>query len=438
VEPVSPPRPRWVRGLVVAFVAFELAAAAVLVARNVADDETTSGGPGTPSATGQRLDSAARDTALRVSAVDRLLERRARAIRTRDRAGFVATLDASRPAFVTRQLAMFDALERVPIELWWYEVDAGDTAPPPDGYAGEAWAPKVTLKYSLRGFDAEPAEAPQYFTFVSSAAGWLVAADDDFAATGRRTARELWDFGPVVTVPGERALVLGHPGHDTLLRDVARHAAAAVPRVTAVWGTGWAQRVVVLVPATEEELAQILDDGGDLSRVAAVAVAGLRAQQDAVGNRVLVNPPNFRRLGATGRRVVLTHEVTHVASRDHGDGLPTWLVEGFADYVGYLGSGLAPRVVCQELAAEVRAGRIPRDLPTNAEFDGGNPRLAQTYEAAWLAVRLIAERLGRDGTAAFYRAAATTPLDLLLRDRLGVSRARFAADWRAYVKQTLG
>jgi hypothetical protein len=433
-------------------VVFELAAGALLVARDhgprtpAAARTTTS--PTTPARARDR--SADRAAALRAAAVDALLQRRAAAIRTRDRAAFVATLDRRETEFVRRQLAMFDALADVPLASWRYDV-ADDGAvgmedPHLRGYATEAWSPRTTLRYALRGFDDAPTAAEQYFTFVDDGGRWLTASDSDFdKTTDRRTARDVWDFGPVAVRHGLHSLVLGHPGHSALLRDVAAQADAAVPRVSAVWGDGWSRRVVVVVPETQRELAAILGDGTALDRIAAVAVAELPGDtgNHPVGNRVIVNPPNFRRLGTNGRRVVVTHEVTHVATRDFsGAGVPTWLVEGFADYVGYLGTGLGPRAICQELAADVRAGRIPRALPRDRDFAGTNPRLAQSYEQAWLATRLVAERAGQSGLVRFYRTVGTPgttdPVRGALRSVLGTTPEAFTASWRQYVRQTLG
>lgn len=432
-------RPRWVRALVAAFVAFELVAAVVLVR------QSRDGGEQPPTATqttGQRQDSGDKVALLRTVAVQGLLERRAHAIRTRDRTAFSATLDFKARDFAQRQLAVFDALAAVPLESWRYDVDPEDTARVRDDRgADEAWAPRVTLRYRLRGYDDSDAASDQFFTFVRRGQRWLVAADDDFARDGRRTARHLWDFGTVSVVRGDAAMVLGHPGTHAFLRDVARHADDAVPRVTAVWGRAWPERVVVLVPATQDETGAILGDDGDLSRIAAVSVAELpgRRGDRPSGNRIVVNPPNFRRLGNTGRRVVMTHEVTHVATRDAGAvGVPTWLVEGFADYVGYLRSGLPARTICQELARDVRAGRAPTALPKDTAFDGGNTALAQAYESAWLAVRLVGERLGQRGLVRFYRTALTAGTATAFADVLHLTEQRFVALWRDYVRQTLG
>jgi hypothetical protein len=441
-------RPRWVTAAVGAFLAFELAAGAVLFGTDRATPRAAA--PAAPPArpraeppAGHAGTDPSDPAEARRAAVASLLNRRATAIRRRDRHAFAATLDRTATAFTAKQLAMFDALAAVPISAWRYDLHPdSDVAPGGYGAGTETWAPTVTLRYQLAGYDDEPPAVPQFFTFVRRGDRWLTASDTDTENDPkRRTGRELWDFGPVAVARGERSLVLGHPGHAALLRDVARLADAAVPRVTRVWGTGWARRVVVLVPATQREASDILGDDTDLSRIAAVAVAELPGDtgERPVGNRIIVNPATFRRLGTSGRRVVLTHETAHVATRDASRaGIPTWLVEGFADYVGYLGTGLSPRAICQELAADVRAGRAPAELPEDEAFDGGNARLAQAYESAWVAVRMIAERTGEAGLVRFYRAAGRDGVDAALRDALHTTPDTFVRAWRAYLRRTLG
>jgi hypothetical protein len=440
-EAGRPRRPAWLKAAVGAFLAFELVAAAVLLGGKDRTDGTAPPAP-RPAAARPRAEAPRADAVReRADAVRRLLDTRARAITRRDRHTFARTLDRTRPRFVQSQLAMFDALAAVPVSAWHYDLhDDGDVTP--TTYGVEAWAPRVTLRYRLTGFDDEPPAVPQFFTFTRRDGGWVTASDSDYDTDPhRRTGRELWDFGPVAVARGSRSLVLGRPGQATLLRDVARLADAAVPRVTKVWGTRWSQRVVILVPSSQREVSRILGDDTDLSRIAAVAVAELPGDtgERAVGNRIIVNPQTFRRLGTNGRRVVLTHETAHVATRDASrPGIPTWLVEGFADYVGYLGTGLSPRAICQELAADVRAGRAPVNLPADDAFSGANDHLAQAYESSWLAVRMIAERVGEQGLVRFYDAAGRDGAETAMREALGTTPDTFVRAWRNYLRTTLG
>jgi hypothetical protein len=384
----------------------------------------------------------------RTTAVRALLAARGAAVLRQDRAAFLATVDPTATAFLRRQGALVDALRQVPLASWSYTVDPSRERPRSaalDARRGTWWAPDVSLRYAIAGFDRSPTVQQQGLTFVQRGGRWYVAADDDFARAGRPTARELWDDGPVVAARGRACLVLGHPASVRLVRQLVGDCDAAVPRVTAVWGTGWAQRVVLLVPDSAAELARVVPDAGDLSQIAAVATAELVSPTTGyhpVGDRVLVNPLNFRDLGPIGRRVVLTHEVTHVASRSStGPQVPTWLVEGLADYVGYQGVTLPLSVSAEELRADVRAGRVPTALPSDSAFDGGRKDLAQTYEKSWLAVVLLARRYGQAAVLRLYRDTgadlSSGALARAMATDLHTSVGAFTALWRADLMRRL-
>ena len=385
------------------------------------------------------------DTSARLAAVTDLLRRRAAAVLHHDRAAFLATVDPQATGFRTRQASLVDALAEVPLASWEYVLDPTRErahTPALDAERGTWWAPDVALRYALTGFDRQPTLQPQGLTFVLRDGRWYVAADDDFARSGRRTSRDLWDGGPVLVRRGASCLVLGHALRVRLVEQLVGECDRAVPRVTGVWGQDWAQRVVMLVPDSVTEMASIVPEAGDLSQIAAVATAELVAPTKGyhpVGDRVLVNPVTFPLLAPQGRRVVVTHEVTHVASRGAtGPEVPTWLVEGLADYVGYRGTGIPVRSAAQELVGDVRAGRLPSGLPSDEAFDGGNEELAQTYEMSWLAVRLLVDTHGEDGLLRLYRRCGRgTPLPAALRDELGLSVAGLVQQWRAALTEDL-
>ena len=387
----------------------------------------------------------------RTRQVERLLEQRAHALLVRDRDAFLATVHPDAHELRARQAAVFDALAQVPLGSWTYDLDPRRQSPPEARLdrrygGGRWWAPTVVLRYALDGFDARPVSVDQHFTFARHGDRWVLAADDDFALQGRPTPRALWDRGPVVAARAEGVLVLGRPDQRTLLDEVARLTAASIPRVTQVWGP-WPERVAVLVPASAQEMSGLLG-GGDLSQIAAVATAELGGGADGydpTGDRVVVNPDTFTGLGQLGRRIVLTHEVTHVATRGaSGPGLPSWLAEGFADYVGYLDVELPPAVSARELAREVRAGQLPTVLPRDEDFDGSNPRLSQTYEGSWLAVRTIAEQHGEAALLRLYRSlgaedgAPGPTLEQALDHELSTTTAALVGDWRAALQRQLG
>ncbi len=314
-------RSRFLTLAVAAILALEVAGAATVVRRR---DDLVSAPTATTGAAPRRAAAAQRRAFdERESQVRRLLADRSRAVLSRDRALFLRGIDPGATAFRARQERLFDALADVPIGSWAYTLDPDREWPFDPAvlghYRAETWVPEIELRYQLKGYDALPATGEQFLTFVRRPQGWLIGNDDDFPGVPNlQTDRELWDFGPVEVVTGRSSLVLGRRGRRDLLTEIARQADLAVPRVSAVWGRDWSQKVVVLVPETQDELGTLIEEGNDLSQIAAVAVAQLGRRGDlpaAVGNRIIVNPPNFARLSRAGRRIVLQHEITHVASR---------------------------------------------------------------------------------------------------------------------------
>jgi hypothetical protein len=188
---------------------------------------------------------------------------------------------------------------------------------------------------------------------------------------------------PLAAVAAGPTAASAHPSHAACVRpgapvlavDLARACRAVAAAVPAWHGTATVQLVA-----------------GD---------AGVAA--DELGGTVRVHHDAWEGLTAAGRQAVLTHELVHVATA----GLttprtPQWLVEGLAEAVAWRDVQLPDRVVAQELAAQVRAGRVPRGLPTSADF-ARTPALA--YQRSWLAVDLLLRRYGDAAVLGLYRAA---------------------------------
>ncbi|WP_248959405.1 hypothetical protein [Sphaerisporangium perillae] len=254
---------------------------------------------------------------------------------------------------------------------------------------------------------------------------------------------EIWAGARII--PGERSLLVvaataradavtpgrGDPSPEAAgapgplgLADLARRADRASLIVARVAGP---VRPLILVPATTEQAAAL---------AAPAAVGGLAAV--AAADHVIVEPRSFARLTGTGRDVVLAHELTHVAMGAAMDGrTPKWLVEGFADYVGYLHAGLPVARAAAELAEEVRAGAPPEALPGPGAFAAGSARLAQAYEEAWLACRYVAGRFGERALVTLYRESRRGDPDTALTRTLGMSEEEFTAAWREYVRRQL-
>ena len=109
---------------------------------------------------------------------------------------------------------------------------------------------------------------------------------------------------------------------------------------------GWSRRVDVVVPASESELVSLV--GPAFADMAGIAI------RDGAVQRVVINRVRAAPLSALELRVLLRHEITHVATRDlTSDSAPLWLVEGFADYVAFHGLGLSLRQAAPLLTSDL-------------------------------------------------------------------------------------
>jgi hypothetical protein len=385
-------------------------------------------------------------------AIQRLLRSRATAIAHHDRRGLLATLDPESPGFRRSQLQMLANLARVRFAGWAYQFGPRPLRLHPADlhrYAAPTWAPAYfVLRYRLAGFDARPTLRRQYPTFVERHGRWYLGSLSDFAGIGRVSATDLWDYAPVREVRRTDVLVLGPPSELSTMALVADVAAASIPKVTSVWGPHWPRRAVILVPSSQREMAQITSDRGNLDQIAALTSAEVNVaygRPSPVGDRITINPRNWPKLGPLGADVVITHELTHVATRaDTGAQTPKWLSEGFAEYVGFKTARVPTSLAAADLARQVRAGRLPARLPPDRAFRGSARNLGLAYQSAWLACRFIAQRYGERTLVTFYRAVGRSRHDASvavsdgLRQELHLTTSQFTRAWQAYLRVVLG
>ncbi|MFB7467403.1 hypothetical protein ACFCZ1_28605 [Streptomyces sp. NPDC056224] len=316
----------------------------------------------------------------------------------------------------------------IPVEDWAYEV----TSVRRDGVRALV---RAELRYRLAGYDAAPAASARELDLAVDGGSWRIRGDRP--APG--ALPQLWDQGPVSVVRGERSLVLAGPGAPDPA-GIAAEADRAVPAASSAWPGPWAGRVVVLVPGSLDRMAELLGGTADAYRGLGAVTTGRVGAGPAPADRVVVNPQGWAELGESGRRIVLTHEVTHVATRAATTAsTPLWLSEGFADWAAYRGGTVTPRQGAPALGRAVRRGEVPGALPPAEAFAfGGDPEaVARAYEGAWLACRLIADRWGEAALTGLYERAGREPLAVALDEALGVDLPELTRAWQQALREEL-
>lgn len=440
------------RALLVAGVAIALLGGLALVSAPFAHRETL---PPQVATSEQRAPSQAAiapPAPARTDAVRSLLATRADALRRRDEKTFMAGIDPQAdPAFVEAQRDLFANLADVPLREWSYELQPQRALDPSvlPGVAGaqELWAPEIDLVYALRGSDPLPTRRPMGYLLVKRDNSWLLRSDNDLLGAGRRTWRGPWDFGPCSVITTSRGLVVSHPVRTAMAQRIASELDSAVQEVTDVWGPGWSQQVVVLLPDNSEEMRALVGPNFPVDAVVAVSVADRVdvEKNTAEGQRVVMSATTADALSTAALKIVLRHEFTHIAARGSTvDGSPMWLLEGFADYIGYRDSGIPLAQATPDLSAQVVGSGPPARLPADEDFRSQGRTLDLAYQQSLSIARFVAERRGEAKLIELYRVLAKAgrvsgeEIDKLVVSVLGLNREEFTAGWREYLRETLG
>lgn len=254
---------------------------------------------------------------------------------------------------------------------------------------------------------------------ASFAASWRVPHDARAAISDVRTtvtestrgfvidsvsgaSRPVWSGEPLSVDTHAATTVMGGDGVDVdawldaadlAVADVTQHCPTGLR-------PGWDRTLVVATPTRVATFAAALGvSAADYESVAAVAWAEPPA--DAGPMRVYVNHAATSALAPIDRRVLLSHEATHVATRSTMPHAPHWLSEGLAERVGLAGSPghLAHNT---ELARVYAAKHSSPDLPPDDDFEPGSTRdLATTYALAQQAVDALYARAGSGPATTF-------------------------------------
>nr|MCW1958600.1 hypothetical protein [Mycobacterium sp.] len=193
-------------------------------------------------------------------------------------------------------------------------------------------------------------------------------------------------------------------------------------------GQDWPRQIVIVATDSPEQFAAEahLDPSRPWNDIAAVAVADEvdPVNRRAAGQRIVL-APGAAAMSDEALRIVLTHELFHLAARaDTALDAPRWLTEGVADFVARPATPLPP-------GAAVRT-----TLPSDAELDG--PDRSQGYDRAWWFARFVADTFGVDRLRSLY-ALACGPghgdLDWAVREALDVDLTELQVRWAFWLNR---
>lgn len=302
--------------------------------------------------------------------------------------------DSQRAAALAENAATAERLATMALNagrLRLRDVSVVPTAPP-----GADGAVTATVRWQVPSIDPDPISTTLTLHLV-------VAGDVRVAVVETEGQTPLWLQAHPVRVrrTGAALVVLADAGPG-LGGDAARQARGAVTTVRAVLPR-WPGRLAIEVPSTAASYEEVLGAAAGERAGDAAVTTTLGDPSTSRSSRVVINPGVFASLSPLGRRVVLAHEATHVATSAAASAAPLWLVEGFADYVALRDVAVPERTSAAQLSAEVaRRGPLTR-LPRDRDFTTSGDRLAAAYQASWLACLTLAAAGGERALVRFYR-----------------------------------
>lgn len=292
----------------------------------------------------------------------------------------------------------------------------------------DAWVANVAVRWRIGGFDGAVNEME---------VGLTVVDEGDTAAFGSSTdvgeRAPLWLLSDLTVVESPRALVAVNQGGQA--RRYHRLADQAVRTVRKVL-PGWDEGLVVEVPGNSRQLHRMLGaKPGTYDSIAAVTAVVDGSERQSSPVHIFANPEVFGDLGEEGSQIVMSHEAAHVALDAADSTMPLWLLEGFADYVALADSDLPVNVTGSQILDEVRKKGPPESLPGKNQFSPSNKLLGTSYEAAWLACRLLSGLYGEERLIEFYRNVDQGKSVEEAFAELGTTEEAFTAQWRRYLRE---
>lgn len=377
----------------------------------------------------------------RTAKIQEVMDRRAAAVRSRDRAAFLADVNPADADFLRKQEVVYDNLVQLPLaELGFHvEADVSYSKFIPVKFKSRfhfaVYAPGVTVRYRVLGIDEGTVAAPWVPILGHVDGRWVIVGQAVEPGLPYGANGQAWDAGPIVVSKSSRAVVVLSAEDAERGPYLLKLAEAGLDQVNAVRRDGWVRKVVVTAVQDQRIFEGYFAAAPDRAvNVAAIAVpyydevADWNLNPRFATTRVVFNP---RQLSAQPEELAhdLVHEFTHAAMGPvTNQKTPRWLVEGFAEYVAYQ----SEEISATTLRRMLRDVRPAEALPADESFYLD----ARNYLTSWLACRMIVERYSEQTLITLYESfQERADQEANIASVLGVSRTQLTNQWRDYLQR---
>lgn len=378
--------------------------------------------------------------------VEGMLQKRMRAFRDNDENAFRKTIDErATPEFRESQIRRFAGLRSVqfssyslhPIDRYSGNLANGLKLKEKYG-ANEALLVETRETYRFADYDDRDAQNTYWYTYVRRGNTWTVIADSDAEVFGLRSARTIWDNGPVIARNTPHFFVIATTAKQHRVDEVAALAERAYGVFARRWSESWSQRVPLLIPDDNAQAAALIGSPDDLTKFAALTT--YLPQRDEgwrpLASRIILQDDVVGSAPQEAVQSTLVHELTHAAmSQFAGIDTPHWLQEGIAMAVQRDAHGSYTPTRKARGIGESSVASLPRD---DEFFDASSDVVHDAYERSLSAVQFLRQKKGDKAPIDFYKALGAAPIgpgdtavrvDQALASCCGYDVRSFEHDW---------
>jgi hypothetical protein len=390
------PRRRWWWVAVLAVVALAAAAAAIVVLPF--GSRTPASGLGAAPAAAATPTTPPSPYELAVKA----LADQATALTRHDRTGWLAAVDPKQPALRKHFAQLYSSFQSLHVTQFSYQSSTGGKSDGPVELNSEMifCLSQKDCPSLVPGSDNGPSHIPEKLTLKELNGRWVISK------VGKGSYKTQlqpypWEAGDMVYAQGSRVTV-GAPkslsGQLKTVLTIADKAARTDDRFAAMVGNSQLRYRVFL--ATDKAW-KTWYGGNDASYAVAYTIP-----TGSAGSDVVLHMPKLKDDRAE-LKVVLQHEMAHVATLSNltsTDDPDLWLMEGVADYIGWLPQHTRQDWNFPDVRDALHGSKPPRSMVESQLKDDASDRaVARFYGLGHFAVECLATKYGEARTMNFVR-----------------------------------
>jgi hypothetical protein len=325
----------------------------------------------------------------------RILNQRARAVREGNLDLFLRRVDHSDTALMARQRQYFRNLVQLPLAKLRFRVtdEQWQGLRTPKRWGAEVHIPRVRQVMQLEEYDAVPVERVVGLVFSFRKGRARIVSDR--TAAGKMLFEGTpapWDLTSITVREEPGVLAVFDRGTSSSADAVTAAVSDGIEEIDRALPFSWSGRVVVYSVQSPRVLASFTDvPGGALEHLGALTFPTYAENggPQVASTRMLVMPSSVE-AGQPFLGRITRHELSHIAVGVRDDGVPAWVSEGLAEYLGAREIPLRDRII--PTSALNRAQSDATVMPASKDFN--NTDQEWHYALSWMACDYIAATSG--------------------------------------------